>query len=150
MVTESVELASSQRAVKFKKDYWHILVSLQKDDVKKIHHYIHLPDNKEFHRITWVRPTKSNSESCYFLIQTRKSPIDFEDIEDAIYKLLNRCGIVEGKEKLVICETIFDSYFSRSPENDLINLSEGNRIQVVKSVGDLSRNICVNQYTGVL
>lgn len=150
-VSESVELKKVMiEGKKFSispkySDYWHVLVAISKEDIKKDLTYVHLPEDKLFHRITAVRcdekylKEKQLLNERFFLIQLRKSYDDLANLDLDIQLLVEELGLIEIASNVII-KSKFTGKFVMSRQDIAIDeILKNNDIVVINSIGDISR-----------
>jgi hypothetical protein len=150
-ITESVFISKSDVRIKTQKyksnSYWHILVSVRNDYVCKKYSYVHLSEDTIFHRITLIKPRKSQkfikTRTC-FLIESRIDVALIEDIKKKLNHLLNFCGFINSNSDLVIHKLFKDKLVSTQKNAQFIPGRYLESLCVIKSIGDLSNNIMYN------
>jgi len=127
------------------KKYWHVLIKTQVCASESIPEYIHLPDNPNFHRITHSASCNINiiDGSMYFLVQLRKAPEEFKNLENEICFLLKTCPLIKIKSQITVKKVYQSMDAFQHDFNDLETKLHLNKstLTFVPSIGDLGRTI---------
>lgn len=119
----------------------HVVISALNKDVKTLNKYIQIPNSALFHRVTNIdnKEQRIIFDKTLFLVQLRKAPDDFPNLELSLTKFLEEYGILEKKSKIEILQNIQNDY-RYSHQFTFRDIKE-QRLLSIKSYGDLSRSV---------
>lgn len=124
--------------------YWHLLVSLPSNQVRRAISYVHLPENPEFHRVTIIDVPRLERGRAYYLIQSRVAFEKYSDALDAAAGLLRKIGIIEAMTEVTIEAKFVQAFVQSKKDTDLPSGVELVGVEIIRSIGDVARNFCVN------
>jgi hypothetical protein len=124
--------------------YWHLLVSLPSNQVRRAISYVHLPENPEFHRVTIIDVPRLERGRAYYLIQSRVAFEQYPDILDAAAELLKKIGIIETMTEATIEAKFVQPFVQSDKDTDIPSGADFAGVEIIRSIGDVARNFCVN------
>jgi hypothetical protein len=127
--------------------YWHILITLNNASyTEMLSSYIHLPDNKYFHRIT-LEKNHIGMEGLQLLIQARFNPQLRVDLNDLISNLLLHANICRSLPDFKLRHVFSECLIASKRDSLFANcIPRSQSIEVFPSIGDLARNITINDF----
>ena len=128
-------------------NYYHVLIATRASDTISRNPYIHYPDHPVFHRITYVEDSidADGIEIAVFLIQIRIPLDDILSLQNAFVQVQNLYPIVKSEKYFKILKSINSQHFASSVDSAWYTY-DGKAPLVLKTIGDLSRNMILMQH----
>jgi hypothetical protein len=141
IVGESISIENVSDNANFKK-YTHCLISIPSSSIIIRNSYSYYPDHELFYRISYLEDTADeNGQSIgLFLLQLRKIPAETETISIEFGNVQNAYRCVASVERLKILKFVEGHYLASAPSGGS-ELTANSNALVLKTVGDLSRNV---------
>lgn len=143
----SSEYSSHKKKSTLMKKYWHIIVSVKNPNHNSIPSYIHLPDNKHFHRITTSTEYfqyDKNDKVQRFLVQTRKDPGTIKQLRDKVEVLFKDCHISRQFSVISIHKVFSDEFMIQSEIQFSNSRNSKSSIKMLRTFGDLGKSLVIS------
>lgn len=126
--------------------YHHILISLPACDVLIRNSYVHFPDNKFFHRITFIEDISVDqiNKKSIFLLQLRSAFKKDYDLLNELSRVNNFYRFALSFNGFELIKIIDSKYVSSTNDSGLCPYYSSDFF-ILRTIGDLSRNLVANK-----
>ena len=153
-LTESVEVKKESNLAEIidisetytKNKYWHVVIEVFEKIKKKIPTYINLPDDNIIHRMTKDNHLNIKTKRNIFLIQTRINPmsINHEILYKRVIEIFALFDVIVEQKNIKVLKFFEKSLFSSQKNSQFCNSRTKENIVIIRSIGDLGKNITLN------